>query len=141
MNQTSRSIQRENAFLVFYSNIFINGDHSKLNDKNELKIILHTLKPNEMVDDFFYDLLEKTHVNLEDIKMKIQSCLKGWRFERLAKIDCSILMLGTTEFFYLKNTTPLAVICNEYVELAKKYGHADSQTFVNATLEAISKTK
>lgn len=59
--------------------------------------------------------------------------------ERLAKIDCSLLMLGTTEFFYLDQTTPLPVICNEYVELAKKYGHADSAVFINATLEAISK--
>lgn len=141
MNQTSRSVQRENAFLVFYSNLFIHGDHARLLDKNETNIILHSLKPDEVVDEFFYDLLEKTSFNLESIKLKIQSCLKGWRLERLAKIDCSLLMLGTTEFFYLTEATPLPVICNEYVELAKRYGHADSQVFVNATLEAISKLK
>lgn len=141
MSSTNRTTQRENAFLVFYSNLFIHGDQTVLLDKNEVLEILHSLKPEENVDSFFYELLEKTTTNIEDIKTKIQSCLKGWRLERLAKIDCSILMLGTTEFFHLKQVTPLPVICNEYVELAKKYGHVDSPVFVNATLEAISKTK
>lgn len=140
MNVMTRAAQRENAFLVFYSNLFIHGDESILLNKREVLEILHSIKPEENVDEFFYELLEKTTRNINDIKNKIQPCLKGWRIERLAKIDCSLLMLGTTEFFFLKQTTPLPVICNEYVELAKKYGHADSPVFINATLEAISKT-
>lgn len=141
MNSNSRSTQRENAFLVFYSNLFINGDQNALNNHQEVSAILKLMKPDEVVDSFFFELLAKTNQHLEDIKLKIQACLKGWRLERIAKIDCSILMLGTTEFFYLNDKTPLPVICNEYVELAKKYGHADSPLFINATLEAISKNK
>ncbi len=141
MSNTNRTTQRENAFLVFYSNIFIHGDQTILLKKSEVLEILHSIKPEESVDSFFYELLEKTITHIENLKNKIQPCLKGWRLERLAKIDCSLLMLGATEFFYLDQTTPLPVICNEYVELAKKYGHVDSPTFVNATLEAISKLK
>lgn len=139
MNTLSRSNQRENAFLVFYSNLFINGSEDTLTNRTEIKNILHSLKPDDIPDEFLFELLHLTAINSNEIKNKIQQCLKGWRIERLAKVDCSILMLGTTEFFYLTEKTPLAVLCNEYIELAKKYGHADSSNFVNATLEAISK--
>lgn len=139
MNIVNRYKQRENAFLVFYSNIFINGSNSFLTNENEMKSILQTIKPEEDPDQFFYEVLTLAGKKHAEVQQKIQQHLKGWRIERLAKIDYALLMLGTTELLYLQEKTPLPVVCNEYVELSKRFGHADSPTFINATLEQLGK--
>lgn len=140
MNVPNRTKQRENIFLVFYSNIFVNGSNSILSQESEMKSILNSIKPEEVPDQYFFEVLSLASKHSEDLQNKIQSCLKGWRIERLAKIDYSLLMLGTVELLLLKDKTPLAVVCNEYVELAKKFGHSDSPNFVNATLEKLAET-
>ena len=141
MTSNSRTQQRENAFLVFYSNLFIHGTDTTLENEAEMLSILDSVKPGEVPDEFFYEILKNTKTHLDEIRGNIQTCLKGWRLERLAKIDYSLLILGSSELFHLKDKTPLPVVCNEYVELAKKFGHADSPNFINATLESISKLK
>jgi N utilization substance protein B len=64
--------------------------------------------------------------------------LKNWTISRIAIIDKSILRLAIYELVY-EAQTPMKVIINEAVEIAKKYGTKDSFTFINAVLDAIAK--
>ena len=61
-----------------------------------------------------------------------------WRIERIAPVDRTILRLGAFELAEEK-ATPAAVVIDEAVELAKRFGEADSPAFVNGVLDAIRK--
>ncbi|MCL4467736.1 MAG: transcription antitermination factor NusB [Deltaproteobacteria bacterium] len=64
--------------------------------------------------------------------------LKNWTIARIAIIDKSILRLAIYELMF-EAQTPMKVIINEAVEIAKKYGTKDSFTFINAVLDTIAK--
>jgi transcription antitermination protein NusB len=60
----------------------------------------------------------------------------NWRFERIAAVDRNILRIGTYELMK-EPETPASVIIDEAVEMAKRFGAADSPSFVNGVLDAI----
>jgi N utilization substance protein B len=66
----------------------------------------------------------------------ITSAATNWRFDRIAPVDRTILRLGTYELMKEPGTPP-AVVLDEAVELAKRFGEADSPAFVNGVLDAI----
>jgi len=59
-----------------------------------------------------------------------------WRLDRIAPVDRTILRLGAYELT-AEESTPAAVVLDEAVELAKRFGEADSPAFVNGVLDAI----
>jgi transcription antitermination protein NusB len=60
----------------------------------------------------------------------------NWRFDRIAPIDRNILRIGAYELME-ETQTPTLVIIDEAVEMAKRFGEADSPSFVNGVLDAI----
>jgi N utilization substance protein B len=60
----------------------------------------------------------------------------NWRFERIAAVDRNILRIGAFELMK-EPETPASVIIDEAVEMAKRFGEADSPSFVNGVLDAI----
>ncbi len=71
--------------------------------------------------------------NREEVESKITEHLKGWKLDRLAKIDLAILRLGLTEILY-DESIPIKVSINEAVNLAKKYVDEKSGKFINGVL-------
>jgi len=66
----------------------------------------------------------------------ITTASTNWRFERIAAVDRNILRIGTYELMK-EPETPASVIIDEAVEMAKRFGEADSPSFVNGVLDAI----
>jgi len=62
----------------------------------------------------------------------------NWRLDRLAAIDRAILRLAMHEM--RATDTPVKVVINEAVDLAKKYSSDDAGGFVNGILDAYQKT-
>ncbi|MDO4558708.1 MAG: transcription antitermination factor NusB, partial [Planctomycetia bacterium] len=62
-----------------------------------------------------------------------------WKIERMTATDRTILRLGAYELLY--SPTPARVAVNEAVELAKRYGTAQSAAFVNGILDALLQTR
>ena len=60
-----------------------------------------------------------------------------WRLERIATVDKNILRLAAYELSH--EATPPLVVIDEAVEIAKRFGEADSPAFVNGVLDAIMK--
>ncbi len=80
--------------------------------------------------------------NNNDIDDLIESYSKGWKLDRLAKVDLSVLRLAVAEMLYLKDgSIPPAVSINEAVELAKSFGTDGSASFVNGILGRIIRSK
>ena len=51
-------------------------------------------------------------------------------------MDKDILRIAISELLYIKET-PIKVVCDEAVELAKKYSTDDSSSFVNGILAKV----
>ena len=67
----------------------------------------------------------------------IRVASEHWRLERMTRVDRNVLRLGTWELLH-KNDVPRAVILDEAVELAKRYGSEESSAFVNGVLNQIA---
>ena len=58
---------------------------------------------------------------------------EGWDFDRLVKMDKDILRIALSELLFIKET-PMKVVVDEAIELAKKYSTDDSANFINGVL-------
>jgi len=67
----------------------------------------------------------------------IRKASTNWRLERMARVDRNVLRLGTWELMQ-KGVVPRAVVLDEAVELAKRFGTEDSGAFVNGVLDRIA---
>ncbi len=84
-------------------------------------------------EDYIRSILNLWLEHREEIEGKITGHLKGWKLDRLAKIDLAILRLGITEMLY-DDSIPQKVSINEAVNLAKKYVDDKSGKFINGVL-------
>lgn len=67
----------------------------------------------------------------------IKKASTNWRIERMARVDRNVLRLGAWELRH-KTDVPRAVILDEAVELAKRFGSEESGAFVNGVLDRIA---
>jgi N utilization substance protein B len=73
----------------------------------------------------------------EQLDERIRAASQNWRLERMARIDRNALRLGTYELL-TRSDVPRAVILDEAVELAKRFGGDESSKFVNGVLDRIA---
>lgn len=72
----------------------------------------------------------------EAIDEDITSVMTNWELDRVAAIERNVLRLGAYEL-KRERDTPAAVIIDEAIEIAKRYGEAESSSFVNGVLDAL----
>ena len=72
---------------------------------------------------------------LDDV---INKYSKGWKANRLPKVNLAILRLAIYEIKYLDDV-PNSVAINEAVELAKKYSGEGDYSFINGILGSVAK--
>ncbi len=72
----------------------------------------------------------------DEIDSAIALAATNWRVDRIAAVDRNILRIGAYELMK-EEQTPTSVIIDEAVEMAKRFGEADSPSFVNGVLDAI----
>ncbi len=62
---------------------------------------------------------------------------KNWRVARMAAVDRNVLRMAVYE---LRDTqTPVAVVIDEAVDLARRFGSESSPSFVNGVLDAVAR--
>ena len=81
-------------------------------------------------------LARGAQAQVERIDQEITQVSKNWRFDRIAAVDRNIIRIGVFELVN-DGETPSAVIIDEAVEMARRFGEADSTAFVNGVLDAI----
>ena len=73
--------------------------------------------------------------NLTIIDSVIDQVMDGWRLKRLPRIDRDILRLAYVDINFLN--TPVAVACDEAVNLANKYSDLQGRKFINGVLRRL----
>ena len=59
-----------------------------------------------------------------------------WRVERMAVVDRNVLRMAIFELVF-EGETPPAVIIDEAIEVAKRFGGGESGAFINGVLDAV----
>lgn len=95
-----------------------------------------TLENQSEVKNYTVKIAEEYHDNSEEVDNLIQKYSNGWDISRLVKIDKDILRIAITELLHIKET-PIKVVVDEAVELAKKYSTEDSSSFINGILAKV----
>ena len=71
----------------------------------------------------------------DEIDKNIDRVMKGWRLNRLPRIDRDILRLALVDLIDFK--TPTAVTCNEAVNLANRYSDEQGRRMINGVLRKL----
>ena len=75
----------------------------------------------------------------DEINTFISDATVGWTIDRLARVDISLLRLSLAELFDHDADTPVNVVINEGIELAKQYSTDESSRFINGMLGNIAR--
>ena len=77
--------------------------------------------------------------NLQTIDSEIDEVMDGWRLKRLPRIDRDILRLAYVDIHFMD--TPVAVSCDEAVNLANKYSDTQGRKMINGILRRLQIVK
>lgn len=132
--------------------------HRKRSHAREVALMLlfqHDLNPTvsredvlrlarEQIDDdetrkFALALYDGTRGKIAEIDDRLGKAAENWRIVRMAVVDRNVLRLGAFELD--DPETPQNVTFDEAIELARKYGSADSPAFVNGVLDRMFKDR
>lgn len=131
MSMTRREA-RELAFALLFEREFCEKDIADIYaDAVEAREVEHNA--------FSASLTEYAATHLEEIDEVINSHSHKWNCTRISKVTLAILRCAIAEMKYMPET-PVSVVINEAVELAKKYGGDDDYTFVNGLLGGVART-
>jgi len=92
------------------------------------------------VREFADGLLRGTLEHLAEIDDELELQTAHWRLGRLAAVDRNILRLAMYELLF-QSATPPAVVIDEAIEIAKKFGAEESPRFINGVLDGFLKRK
>ena len=84
--------------------------------------------------DFAVALVRGVISRLAQLDSHLVDQADNWRLERMAAVDRNILRLALYELMF-EGDTPPAVVIDEAVEIAKRFGSERSSQFVNGVLD------
>ena len=91
------------------------------------------------IRDDVNERIYKTINNLTIIDSNIDQVMDGWRLKRLPRIDRDILRLAYVDINFL--SIPIAVACDEAVNLANKYSDTQGRKLINGVLRRLQTVK
>lgn len=126
-----RKETREEVVKIAYS-MDVNKDFNK-------NIWMEYIEHFEL-EDMDIDYLNKTIADMidhmEEIDRYVTDNSKGWKINRIAKVDLAVLRIALSEILY-NETIPESVSINEAVEISKKFSNEDSHKFINGILGTV----
>jgi N utilization substance protein B len=91
------------------------------------------------VEPFTLRLYDGVLAHQAEIDRRLSETASNWRLQRMAVVDRNVLRLGSFELLFTPETPPNVAI-DEAIELARRYGSANSPAFVNGVLDRLRLT-
>lgn len=129
-----RKKAREGAVQLVYQ-MEINDEFTE----DSLNLFLENFDYNDSEEEYIKDSIIKIINEVTEIDKHIEENLKGWKIERLAKVDLSSIRVAVYEILF-REDIPIEVSVNEAIEISKKYSEDDSYKFINGVLGGIIKS-
>lgn len=131
----SRKAAREVAMRLVYQK-----DISSCYSIEALEDMIEEFKIDSNGTKYIDDIIYGVDNNNDRVDEYIRDHVKGWRFDRISKIDLAILRLAIYEIIWMEEI-PYKVSINEAVELAKAYGSETSSSFINGVLGSLVRSR
>ncbi len=128
---TRRSRAREVALQLLFQR-----DHNPAVTRADIERFAHNRLHEDELRLFSLQLYDGVVERLADIDARLSQAAENWRLPRMATVDRNVLRLGAYELFHTPDT-PARVTLDEAIELARRYGSADSPSFVNGVLDKL----
>lgn len=90
---------------------------------------------------FCLALFDGVNAHRAAVDQTVTATAENWRLTRMMPADRNVLRLGTYELLHAPTPEPVPVILNEAIELAKRFGTADSPSFVNGILDRVARLR
>lgn len=84
--------------------------------------------------NYAFDLIQGVKQRQEEIDHLIEQHLKGWKLERIVRLDLMIMRVAVCEMTSPRLDVPQPVALNEAIEIAKLYSDDKSAKFINGVL-------
>jgi len=128
---TRRSRAREVALQLLFQR-----DLNPQIDRPGLERFVRDRLRDETLVPFCLGLYDGVVAQQSDIDRRLSAAAENWRLVRMAAVDRNVLRLGAYELLHTPDTPP-NVALDEAIELARRYGSADSPAFVNGVLDRL----
>src|SRR5262245_34684175 len=122
-----RSRAREVALQILFED-----DVNPRASVEDMKTFVHGRLNSHELEEFCMSLILGVRRNQQELDQLLTKTADNWSLARMAATDRNVLRLGTYEILYTE--TPDRAAINEAVELAKRFGSAQSAQFVNGML-------
>jgi N utilization substance protein B len=124
--------QRRNARELVLKVLF-QIDVGKLPPDEVLETSFEEVRPPVEEQRYVQEMVQGIVREAGELDGIIGGLAEGWRLDRLARVDKNVLRAALYELIY-RPETPVNVVINDAVEVAKKYSTEDSGRFVNGIL-------
>ena len=94
------------------------------------------LQAPRVTREFAVNLARGVISKLSELDTRLVDQADNWRLERMAAVDRNILRLALYELLF-ESDTPAAVVIDEAIEIAKRFGSERSSQFVNGVLDGV----
>lgn len=128
---TRRSRAREVALQLLFQR-----DHNSSTNRSALERFAEDRLREQPLRVFCLSLYDGVVTHLDEIDQRLSAAAENWRLPRMATVDRNVLRVGAFEILYALETPP-AVAFDEAIELARRYGSAESAAFVNGVLDRL----
>ncbi len=128
---TRRTRAREVALQLLFQR-----DHNPNLARADLERFAADRLRDQRLQQFCLGLVDGVQAHQADIDAKLAAAAENWRIARMPTVDRNLLRLGSFEMLIQKENPP-AVVLDEVIELARRFGTAESPAFVNGVLDRL----
>ncbi len=126
---------REIVFQLLYS-----GDFDGTTDEEMIPFMMHELKVTKRIMVDATTRMRSVREKQDEIDALIRETSLEYSFERISRVEKTILRLGFFELLF-DDTIPHKVAIAEAIRLCRKFGTPESSQFVNAILDSVYKKR
>jgi N utilization substance protein B len=94
----------------------------------------------DLAKEFARRLVSGVVSQTAELDQIIAECTENWKLPRLAKVDLEIIRIAAYELLFCPDI-PTNVSLDEAIEIAKRFGSAESATFINGVLDHVAHSK
>lgn len=128
---TRRSRAREVALQLLFQR-----DHNPHIERPAIERFVHARLREPALHAFCLGLYDGVVGRLAEIDQRLTETAENWRLPRMAGVDRNVLRMGAFELLF-GGDAPASAAINEAIELARRFGSAESPAFVNGILDQL----
>ena len=133
----TRRKARETALqFLFQDDFAVKGGYSNEDIDGRFDSFCLLYQISHKARPYALELLHGIAARRDALDAMIRENAENWRLERIAIMDRNLLRIGAYEMVFADDVPPQVAI-NEAVEIAKRFGSADSPGFINGILDAV----